>query len=430
MKRKLLIIILSLTLSLIFATPALAQGPAGAKVVLGDNLVLEGEQTLNRDVVVFGGNVSVDASSTINGDLVIFGGNATINGTINGDIGLIGGNINLGDTAVVKGDIGLVGGQANVADGAVVEGRLQGFNQFDYDYDREGGDKEPSPIPAVPPVPSIPNIARGGPGPFQFMGRIVSDIFWNLSLLLILGLITWLVAAFMPAQMITIRDTVTGSAPASFGFGLLTAVMVAISFLLVFTICLAFVPLIAALIAGVAVLLGWIVMGQIIGERLLVASGRSQPDFILSSIVGVAVLTVVTNMPVIGEIPCIGFLLGLIGWIAGLIVCLTGLGAVLLTRFGTRPYPATPYSNPGAPPLSPRRRRTYPAQPDTGLDIAVASEAELKARIEAALAEADKTGAEEEPEEEKPAGDEETPPEKTPDDDANGKPKDNPQSGS
>lgn len=429
MNQKLLTLLLSLVLLLGFAPPALAQGADGGQVIFGDNLVVEAGQTLKRDVVVFGGDVTVQATGKIEGDLVVFGGHANIDGTVEGDIGMIGGNIDLGETAVVNGDIGLVGGHSNIADGATFGGHIENLNRFDYDYNHGFSTNSDDKGPDLPQIPR-PNEFDGF-SPFRWIGRAVGDIFWNAALVIILGLIAWLVAAFMPEQMFTVRQTVTEATPASFGFGLLTSVIIAVSFLLVITICLAFVPFLAALVAGVAILFGWIVIGQIIGERLLSTNGRPQPTFVFSTIIGVAILTLVTNMPVIGEIPCIGFLLGLIGGLVGLLVSLTGLGAVMLTRFGTRPYPPQPPSNwSGRHPSSGPDVDFSGSEPASDPGVAPSSEAELKARIKAALAEADRAGEAPEGEpadadaEPKPAGDEPTgseaddDPDKTPKSDA------------
>jgi hypothetical protein len=230
---------------------------------------------------------------------------------------------------------------------------------------------------------------------------MVGDIVGTISSLIILGLITWVVAAFMPEQMYNVRRTITDSPPLSFGAGLITVVVAAVVGLILFiTICLAFVPIIGYLLLGVATLFGWIVIGQIFGERLLAASGRTgQPGFIFSSIVGVSLLTLITKMPVIGAVPCLGGLLSFIGAVIGIALALTGLGAVLLTRFGTRLYQTSDYSfSGGAAAFSPasRVRWTDPA-PEVSPEDSPASEAELRAKIREALAEADKAPQSEEP---------------------------------
>jgi hypothetical protein len=405
MKRKIIALFITLMVSLMLATPAFAQGPSDAgRVVFGEDFTLKAEETINGDLVVFGGNVTTETSSTIDGSLVVFGGNAEINGdvdgdmvvfggnvevngTVDGDMGAIGGNVKLGENAVIEGDLGLVGGRVDRAEGAVIEGDVQNVNQFDYDFNPGRDDEHGFNGPVTPPFISSPISSF-----FSWVGRIVSDIFWTISLLIVLSLITWLVAAFMPEQMMNVRHTIETSLPLSFGVGLVSSIVTAVSFVLVLTICLAFVPIIAAIVLGIATLFGWIVMGHLIGERLLVASGRPQPELIVSSIFGVCVLTVISNMPVIGQIPFIGWLFGFLGFVLGLIISTIGLGAVLLTRFGNRSYNSgsSSYSYGGgmSPGGSSRVRWTEPP-PEVSDEDEPSSEEELNAKIKAALAEAD-----------------------------------------
>jgi len=403
MKNKLLsvgiILILPLLLAFTWVSPALAQGPNGDQVVFGENLILKAEEEINGDVVVFGGNVTMPASSQIDGDLVVFGGNATIDGTVTGDIGMIGGNIKLGKTAVVEGDIGILGGEAEVAEGATVEGDVQSLNRFGFG-EGEGFTIPPipsaapdAPMPPTPPVPPVAprfdddsDFSDWGHGIFSFFKSVVEDM----AVLLSLAVIGWLVAAFMPEQMKTVGDTLTRSAPFSFGVGLLTWLIAGVvGGVLAITICLAFIPILAFILLAIASLFGWIVAGQVIGERLLIASGRPYPNHVVSTLVGVTALTTVAIMPIIGQIPCIGGLLSLLGGLLGIIVSLTGMGAVILTRFGTQPYPPPAFAYAGGYTSAPSPAGGSSRPPSDLLASLERQEAELRARIDAALAEAD-----------------------------------------
>lgn len=419
MKRKIMTLAVTLLLLVITATPVLAQEPEegskgdqvifgenytlqagqrhnGSLAILGGNVTLEAESTVGGDMFVLGGNLTVEPGSTIEGDLAVFGGNADVDGTVKGDLGVVGGNASLSETAVVEGDVGSIGGNVNQAEGARIEGDIQGLNRFQVgpgDHPGEAFDRWDH------------EYDYRGPSFFGWVGMVIGDVFWNLALIVVLGLIAWLVAAFLPEQMYTVRQTLTSSGLASFLTGLGTSavalVLIPVAVLLVLTICLAIVPILAYAALGIAALFGWIVVGQLVGDRLIVASGRSQPGLIMSSIIGVAVLTIVTNMPGISEFPFIGWLFGLVGFLVWLVALWLGLGAVVLTRFGTRPYPTAPdrpssyggsrYSGGGpggSAYASPRVRWTEPA-PDVSAEEMASSEAELRAKIKAALAEAD-----------------------------------------
>jgi cytoskeletal protein CcmA (bactofilin family) len=426
MKHKFLTITLSVILSLFFATPVLAQGPNGDQVIFGQNFTLQAEEKIRGDVVVFGGNVTIHKGGEIDGDLVVFGGNTEIDGTVTGDIGMIGGNIELGETAVVEGDIGLLGGEIERAEGAVVKGRVQDLSRWSFGDDEAfsippivpspsgeaevEGESETGPVPPVPtvapvePVPPVPPIrpVRGDHDPFDWANRVFDFfgyVIGNVVFLVALAAVSWLVAAFMPEQMKVTGDTLAEAAPLSFGLGLLTAVLAAvIGPVLLITICLAFIPILGYILLGIAVLFGWIVIGQIIGERLLIATGQPYPNFVGSTVLGVMVLTLVANMPIIELVPCLGWILSALGALLGIVVSLAGLGAVILTRFGTRPYPSPSSTFPYGPSPAPVSTPDDDDPPSAALSPLERSEAELRAKIKATLAEADaaETGPQEE----------------------------------
>ncbi len=432
MKHKLLTLLLTLILSLIFAVPVFAQEPdGGGQVVFGRDFTLEEGQTISGDVAVFGGKVELAGGSKINGNLAAIGGDIQIDGTVNGDVAALGGNIDLGESATVGGDIVLLGGQADVAEGAKITGDV--VNLTEGEFGRHFGDGFTVPAPPAPSAPEAPHFPE--PPQSEFSGfafgalNFMKDLAWNIAVIIGLAALSWLVATFMPEQMKLVGDTVAESGPLSFGLGFLTmAISIVIGIPLLITICLAFIPILAYILIGIAVLFGWIAIGQLLGDRLLAAAGQTYPNFAASTVVGVVVMTIVTKMPVVSWIPCLGFILGFLGGLAGIIISLTGLGAVLLTRFGTRPYtPHSTYSAPRGPAPG-----LAPVDTDfSDLDVNSASEAELKAKIKAALAEADKLKKELKPEptdEESPEPDtpaDETPDQDQPDDDPDQDPKTN-----
>jgi len=92
--------------------------------------------------------------------------------------------------------------------------------------------------------------------------------------------------------------------------------------LLIITICLS--PLLA-LASAVAFLFGWIALGWLVGKRLLAAIKAKSVAPVWEASLGVFLITL------LGAIPCVGWLV----WVVG---GAFGLGAVVVTRLGTRPY--------------------------------------------------------------------------------------------
>jgi hypothetical protein len=102
-----------------------------------------------------------------------------------------------------------------------------------------------------------------------------------------------------------------------------------------------------ALFLGAAGLLGWVAIGARVGGRLLSALGAGEVAPLWVAGVGTLVITLIT----VGLTA--GFCLAPLGWVLMFIIGCFGLGAVVLTRFGTAPY--VPGQRPKAdePPLPP-----------------------------------------------------------------------------
>lgn len=399
----LIYLILALTLTFTLAAPVLAQEPLGDQVLFGSNLSLKEEQKVDGDVVIFGGNFEMARSSEVDGDVVIFGGNAKIDGKVTGNMGMIGGNATLGETALVEGDVAMLGGNLERAAGAVINGKIEDISRFDFNFGEEGFTPPVPPTAPDAPRPPVSPIRPGwdhsdwdrDPVP-SFFSRVFGFFEYVIGTMLMLvgvAVVSWLVATFMPEQMKVTGDTLSESTLLSFGIGALTMIVAGVvGLVLVITICLAPVSFIAWLIIGVATLFGWIVIGQFVGERLIVASGRPYPNLVSSTVLGTLVLTVVATMPVLEKIPCLGFLLAFAGGLVGLAAAMAGLGAVILTRFGTRPYPLPGSSYGGGfGPTSGPTAGGGGGQPQVAeaLSALERSEAELRAKIKAALAEAE-----------------------------------------
>src|SRR5919109_4478178 len=94
---KILTLFMLVTLFLISARPAYAQGPnpEGGQVLFGRNYTLESGDTFDGDLVVFGGNVTIEEDAHLNGNLVVIGGTITSNGETQGGVVGVGGEISL-----------------------------------------------------------------------------------------------------------------------------------------------------------------------------------------------------------------------------------------------------------------------------------------------------------------------------------------------
>ncbi len=282
--------------------------------IFGSNFTLKSGETLNEDLVVMGGSVSIEKSALVNGAVVLFGGSLTLDGEVNKDVVVLGGAVKLGDGSRIHGNLVTFGSALSRESGAKIDGDV--ISKPD--------------MPDSPKVPSLP-VYSGDffrtSDPFMSALKLLGES-------IMLALLAVLIGMFLPIQMRRVAENTVAKPLPAFGMGLLTliafitAVIALILFSLLIITLIITVPLLALLsiIFAAALLLGWLSLGMEIGVRISRMFNREWPLPIAAGL-GVFLLNLVSQG--IGFIPCIG------GIIAG-IIGFTGLGSVMITRFGTR----------------------------------------------------------------------------------------------
>jgi hypothetical protein len=336
----LLLVLTLLLLSL--ATPVLADGSDGDVVIWGRDYVLESDQEIKGDLLVYGGDVTLEPDSEVKGDVTVFGGTLTLSGEVKGDVTVWGGDVDIRSEATVRGQVMSVGGHVDRHPDADVRGeQIEGF-PFEAPFSKAPRVPEapqtPEP-PAEPDRPSVPPV-RIEPRRGNEWLRGVASFFrsaFGIVLLVVLGI---LVVAFIPQHTETVAETMVRAPGKSFVSGLVVtlggsvilAILATVGALLTATICLAPVGLalfLPTLVAGVAILFGWIAAGLLLGTKVLRAVTKKEPTPVAAVAVGILVLTLVSN------VPCVG-------WALAVATLMWSVGAVVQSLFGTRPYDSIP----------------------------------------------------------------------------------------
>jgi len=323
-------------------TPALADGdPPGddGAVIWNEDYTLGKDEWLDGDLVVFNGDVTLETNSRVEGSAVIWNGSANVEGTVEGDLVVSGGDIYLGDSAVVQGDVvcswncDFESEEGARVDGSVVEGIP--FPNFPFERWRNFP-RIPIPAPS-PPTSRVPGLEQM----LAWILRVVRDVVG----ILVVAAVAGLVALICPHQTTRVGQTVVEAPWPSFGIGLLTAAAAAVLIIaLAITICLSPVAALAALALGAAGLFGWIAVGALVGERLLRALKAREIAPLWAAGLGTLVITL------IGVGLSIALCLAPFGWLMVFVLGCLGLGAVVLTRFGTTDYvPHRPTPPPSVP---------------------------------------------------------------------------------
>ncbi len=306
------------------AGPALANGGEG-EVVFGGDFTLESGEEVDGDLVVFGGNVVLEEDSFVDGAVFVMGGNATVAGEVDDELVVFGGNIELKSTAFIGSDVVAWGGQVERAEEAIVKGNVVGGVTTGFFRAPRIG--RLFRFPFIPsPVPF-----KAGLGLFF---HAVTDVFKIVITALALMALGLLMVLFLPKQTETVAQAILAAPLPSLGVGLLTVIVaIALTALLTLTICLSPIAVLIALATTAAGFFGWIGVSLLVGQKLLEGLKAQEPTSLVAVVIGALLTSLVSALPCLSSLIILG--------IASL-----GLGGVVLTRFGTMPYPETPPSPP------------------------------------------------------------------------------------
>ncbi|MBM3131040.1 MAG: hypothetical protein FJ009_20735 [Chloroflexi bacterium] len=321
-------VLIALVLVALLATPALADGPrTDDHVCFGGNTTVTAEESptnvvlfgcngriqkgaqVKRDVVVFGGNLVLEEGTLVGHDVVVFGGIVQLAGEVKNEVVVGGGNVTLEPTAVVNGDLNIFGGSLDRKEGAVVRGKIERNGNSNVRWNWAS--------PTVSPF-------RDG---WNFFDSAFGWFFKNLINTLALAALGALIIVFLPTQLNQVATVAQKSAAPSLGVGCLTWLIVPPLAILFAITCLGIpLTLVLAIAFIAAIVLGWVAISVIIGDKLLNALKAKTIVPILALVVGLIVLWLITSLPILGALI----------W---LFVATLAVGAVVLTRFGTRAYP-------------------------------------------------------------------------------------------
>ncbi len=255
----------------------------------GGTVVIDAQQVECGDLTTFGGTVYING--TVQGDIVSFDSNVVIAGTVNGNTDLYGGNIVLMNSTHINGDIHLYGGHWTKAQDYQLHGSL---------------------IDETTRV----NWLFGDFGGFRFS-------FWSLLIWVALGL---LLTSLFPEHVMFVRTTVVSKMRRSALLGLLT-ILLAPPVLIVLIALVLSIPL--AIIVGLGLIAAWglgtVSIGGLVGDFVMSKVAPHRNTRFMQIVVGLTVIVLLGSLPYIG-------------WLISVGVGLLGLGAVFLSRFGTRLY--------------------------------------------------------------------------------------------
>lgn len=303
-------------------------GTNGTKFINNDVYTLSSGQTLNGTLFAVNSTITLSDNSTVNGTVVILGGNISAAGTIQGSMICLDCSGKILDTAVINGSVVNPSNLLDISAKASISGSTV-----------SGG------VPS-PGSTSAPNSTQpSNQSDINLVSRILGGIFVVLSL----SAVGVLVVLLFPKATERVSHATIANPGIAWGVGILSVVVVFVG-MIILTITILLIPVaaLAGLLLGIAVIFGWVAVGHEIGTRIAASSNQKWVGPVAA---GVGLL--VMNVIVVGFVMIPSWVGSCISSILIFVVSMFGLGAVILTRFGSHiyPEPLVLQQTPVAPPL-------------------------------------------------------------------------------
>ncbi len=292
----------------------------GDRIIIGGKFTLDQDEVLDGNLIAIGGDISLTNGSKVNEDVVLIGGKVDSSATIEGSFISIGAKGVLHDGTSIKGDFFTLGGQISREDDVTIDGEVitgEGIRSY-LDFPVQ---------PLRPPVfmPILPHI-------YNFGSDLLFSVLWLLFHSLLFAALSIVISLIFPKPPQIVANTIIKVPVISWSIGFLTIIV--LPFILVFlgiTIILIPVSLVGFLALAVALFLGWISIGYEIGRRVEEQYKQGWSSAVATGI-GTFTITLL-GFGIVRFIPCIGWM------IPYLVLLPLGLGAGIITHFGTQLYP-------------------------------------------------------------------------------------------
>jgi hypothetical protein len=277
-----------------------------------------GEQRTG-DQVILAGTITLEAGSVVEGDLTLLGEKVTLNGEVRGEAVAVADRLTIGEGAHITGDLTVCAESLERSDAARIDGQVR------EECNQSGR-------------ASVSNAINSG-----WEGWRGSVLFRTGAVLtgsLFFGALSALLTAILPRRLVRMSESVYRAPLVAGGVGLLTmlaaiglTVVYGVSLLLILPLVLLPVVILAWLVIGALSVLGWVALVGPFGVALLRRAGlEGQPRMVAAAVGGVA-------LSLLLRVWSVFWFTAWIGLLATALLGAVGLGAVLLTRVGTRPYP-------------------------------------------------------------------------------------------
>jgi hypothetical protein len=276
----------------------------GNQLIIAQTFTLKAGNVINGDMVAIGSSISLEPGSLINGNVQLFGSSLESRGIIKGNLNLFAGSGHLRNGSILNGDVNQLFNNVIIEKDAQVTGEVNTVS-----------------FPSAP-AEQIAGLVKN----FTNWLNSKNWLLWDILRVIVTSLLALLAGIFLKKRIMVMSQQIQTQPLLSWGTGLFLITLTPIlGIILIITIC--FLPLGMLLIIALAFLYltGWIMLGITTGT-LMQSFLKTQWPLELQAFLGALVFGLATSL--VGKIPCLG-------WTFNILLGCAGLGAMIITRFGS-----------------------------------------------------------------------------------------------
>jgi hypothetical protein len=285
---------------------------------LNSAYTLTAGETRSGDQVVVAQDITLEPDSSVAGDITLMGSQVTVRGQVDGDVIVVADRFVLGDEADISGNLVVCAKEFQRGAAAQVGGTIK---------------EECARSSRVSVAKAVDSGWSNWRSSFWFrLGTAVAGA-------LFFGALSALLTAIFPRPLGRMAASIYRAPALAGGVGCLTILLAlgvsavyGLSLLLVLPVVLLPIVLLGWLALGLLAMLGWVALAQPTGVYVLQRLGLERQPPMLTAGVGGVVLALLLR------VWGIFWFTAWIGLIVGAALASVGLGAVILTRAGSRPY--------------------------------------------------------------------------------------------
>lgn len=287
--------------------------------VFRKNYTLKTGTQRNSDQAILAYKINLEPGSAILGDATLTGSKVKLNAEVVGDVVVVANRLEVGDTAHVTGDLVVCSKELKQNTGARIDGKLK---------------KECTTSNRI----SFSKVVQSGWNSWR--GSLLFRLSASIIGALLFGALAALFTVIFPRPLVRMSETVRQHLFMTGGVGCFTmlvaiglTVTYAVSLRLILPLILLPIVMLFWLVGGLLSLIGWIALAGPFGIYVLRLLGMGKQPRMIGAAVGGITLALLLR------IWSIFWLTAWVGLLATAVLGSIGLGAVILTRIGTRSYP-------------------------------------------------------------------------------------------